>query len=82
LESSRNVFGGKYLSQALRAHDIDLITRCLQVTERFLDKGDSVIHDAMIIRVVEYLFDPAWHETILEYAGATVRRMLTNPDNS
>lgn len=66
---------------ALRANDVDAIKRCLEVTERLLDEGDSVIQDALSIRVLDYLFDPTWQEAVLRYAGPKVRRVLTSPDH-
>ncbi|MFI6681535.1 hypothetical protein [Kribbella sp. NPDC050470] len=67
---------------ALRLRDLEMIERCLRLTEHLLDEGDTVIHDAVIIRVIEYLFDPTWYETVLQYAGPAVRGILTRPDNS
>jgi hypothetical protein len=62
---------------ALQANDVELIERCLQFTERLVSEGDSVIQEAVGIRVLDYLFDPAWKEVVLRYAGARVRGILT-----
>lgn len=67
---------------ALRGHDVAVIKRCLQLTERLLDEGDGVIQDALAARVLDYLFDPSWQETVRQYSGPTVRSILTDSDSS
>jgi hypothetical protein len=61
---------------ALRARDVLLVVRCLQLAELLLKSGDSVIQQALGIRVVEYLFDPSWREVAHQYAGPRVREIL------
>jgi hypothetical protein len=64
---------------ALRGHDVPAIRRCLQLTERLLDEGDQVVQDALAVRVLDYLFDPSWRETVHRYSGPGVRRILSAP---
>lgn len=67
---------------ALRRHDVPVIDRCLQVTERLLDEGDQVIQDALAARVLDYLFDPSWQEVVRQYSGPKVRKILSAPNSS
>jgi hypothetical protein len=63
---------------ALREVDVPVIKRCLQVTERLLGEGDQVIRDALSVRVLDYLVDPSWQETVRQYASPKLRRILND----
>jgi hypothetical protein len=67
---------------ALRVRSVLAIERCLQLTELLLEEGDSVIQDALGIRVLEYLLDPSWQEVVRQYSGPRVRRILSDPNAS
>jgi hypothetical protein len=72
-------FWWKIFEPALRASDPNMIERCFQATERLLVEGDSVVQDALSVRVLEWLLDPAWKEFVLLYSGPETRRILTDP---